>query len=59
MIDPKYKVGDDPNIIYPQQITPGTPLMQGPQGPIVSSIRKLADKFSIKIFFVLFFQAST
>ena len=29
--------GEDPHIIYPQQITPGTPLRQGPQGPIVAS----------------------
>ena len=29
--------GEDQHIIYPQQITPGMPLRQGPQGPIVAS----------------------
>jgi len=34
-------LGDDPNIVYPQQIQGGTQLMQGPQGPIVSSPRPM------------------
>ena len=34
-----YHIGDDPNIIYPHQITPGMPLMQGPQGPMVATPR--------------------
>ena len=37
VIAPEYSRGDDPNIIYPHQITPGTNLRQGPQGPIISS----------------------
>ena len=32
-------LGSDPNIVYPQQIRAGTQMMQGPQGPIVSSPR--------------------
>ena len=32
-------IGDDPNIVYPTQIRAGTPLRQGPQGPIISSPR--------------------
>jgi hypothetical protein len=34
-----FAIGDDPNIIYPHQIPPGTPLMQGPQGPIITTPR--------------------
>lgn len=36
-------IGDDPNIVYPQQIRAGTPMRQGPQGPIVSSPRPLSQ----------------
>ena len=32
-----FALGDDPNIVYPQQIRAGTEMRQGPQGPIVSS----------------------
>ena len=42
VIQASHPLGDDPNIVYPQQIQAGTQLMQGPQGPIVSSPRPLS-----------------
>jgi len=41
VIQASFPIGDDPNIVYPQQIRAGTQLMQGPQGPIVSSPRPM------------------
>jgi len=35
-------LGDDPNIVYPQQIQAGKQMMQGPQGPIVSSPKPMS-----------------
>ena len=35
-------LGSDPNIVYPQQIRAGTEMLQGPQGPLVSSPRPLS-----------------
>jgi hypothetical protein len=42
VIQASHPLGDDPNIVYPQQIQAGMQLMQGPQGPIVSSPRPLS-----------------
>eukprot|EP00090_Calanus_glacialis_P004778 TRINITY_DN13582_c0_g1_i1.p1 TRINITY_DN13582_c0_g1~~TRINITY_DN13582_c0_g1_i1.p1 ORF type:complete len:1386 (+),score=289.54 TRINITY_DN13582_c0_g1_i1:332-4489(+) len=41
VVQASFPIGDDPNIVYPQQIQAGTQLRQGPQGPIVSSPRPM------------------
>ena len=42
LIQSSVPMGSDPNIVYPSQIRAGTQMMQGPQGPIVSSPRPLS-----------------
>lgn len=42
LIQNSVPMGSDPNIVYPSQIRAGTQMMQGPQGPIVSSPRPLS-----------------
>ena len=42
LIQNSVPMGSDPNIVYPSQIRAGTQMLQGPQGPIVSSPRPLS-----------------